>query len=76
MKIIVRHCVFVCSLSTREHLQIPTFHSGVVAKKSPMEMIADVAPIEVEDTVAMCDGGASLAPELSAPLGPGAADSE
>jgi hypothetical protein len=44
--------VFVSALQS-----VPSFHSGIVAKKTPMEMIADVAPIEVEDTVAMCDGG-------------------
>jgi hypothetical protein len=39
-------------------LQQPTQPiAGVPIKKTPMEYIADVAPIEVEATVAVCDGG-------------------
>jgi hypothetical protein len=42
--------------SPAAHTQVSTATTAVT-KKSPMEMIADVAPVEVEGMIAMCDGG-------------------
>ena len=44
------------STATAAPTQVATATTAVT-KKSPMEMIADVAPVEVEGMIAMCDGG-------------------